>query len=305
MAQYSTASKLWQAQITWLCFYLSQSQADMFISHHCHQRTFFSKRIFGTKIFWKKDHIMCIALYFSLWILGYLYPKPKMKSKWIIFFSPNHIFLPSAFHEEVLRYLTFPPGKYSVLKFRFQVLFVVNWVNAHSFIRILFTQRLDPIETFCLSLRYQTVLDDGPWILPLSSVHNAASLSHFLRGKNIISSVHFYKAGARPTRIVKVVDGKQVRALLLEINNHVPPDSNDVMKHWVRYLHWHNNWEFKLCKSVDEYWQWLKLNSVERLCVFAFETMRECPQTHIERVCLAAMASCDIFWKLFNSQLEK
>jgi hypothetical protein len=91
-------------------------------------------------------------------------------------------------------------------------------------------------------------------IVRLSPVRNSTSLSHFPRGKNTISSVHFYKAGVRPTRISKVVDGKWVRTLMLKINNHVPPDSNDVMKHRVCYLHRHNNWKFKLCQSVDKYW---------------------------------------------------
>ncbi len=92
-AQYCTASKLWQAQITWLCFYLSQSQADTFIRHNRRQRTFFTEQIFGTKIFWKKDHNKCItssyllSQYVSLWILGYLYTTTKMKSIQIIFQS--------------------------------------------------------------------------------------------------------------------------------------------------------------------------------------------------------------------------
>ena len=51
---------------------------------------------------------------------------------------------------DLLRYLTVRYGKYSVLKFRFQVLFIVNWANAHSFIRIHLTQWLDPIENICL-----------------------------------------------------------------------------------------------------------------------------------------------------------
>jgi hypothetical protein len=99
-AQYIAARKLclclWQAQISWLRFHHSSSQADTFVSHHCRQRTFFSKRIFGTKIFRKKDHIMCIvssylrSQYFYLWILGYLYPKSKMKSKCIIFQSKSY-----------------------------------------------------------------------------------------------------------------------------------------------------------------------------------------------------------------------